>query len=616
MVSGPERGSDALRARGLSVAFGCAIVAALLFAALNAAIGDPSAIVDLVGGLILAAVWIGRRRLSPLFLAHALTAVGTTIVAAATWTNGPFLSNYLWFFPIPPIAALLAGRRAGMVSLAVSVALIAGFEVAVTQGWGADKQPVARWFQLLILFAVFAIMALFAFTYDRSRERAERRLDDARRRAEEADQAKGRFLACITHELRTPMHGILGMTEELSLRGVAPEQRELVATVHASGRSMLRLIDDLLDHSKIEAGRVELESRAFDPRALVEEALAVLRPRARDKGLELRAEIAAGVPVGLLGDGFRLRQVLLNLLGNALKFTERGAVVVELSAPAEGRVRVAVRDTGIGIAPAALATLFDSFTQADASTSRKFGGTGLGLSISRGLVEAMGGALSVDSALGRGSTFSFELPLPRTDAPRTSTPAPALALDDARVAQRQARVVLVADDDAVNRRIASMFLERSGYRCEVVSDGAAAVERVRREGVHAVLLDCHMPRLDGPGAAAQIRALTGPGAQVPLIALTAAADQDGPLCLAAGMDAVLGKPITIVELIEMVDRWVLDPRGVEAVRAEPPRPEPARSSPRPRRTATPQRGVSLLSARPSRPPRSRATPPPEPRGAR
>jgi CheY-like chemotaxis protein len=300
-----------------------------------------------------------------------------------------------------------------------------------------------------------------------------------------------------------------------------------------------------------------LEAAAFDPRLLLGEVGAWLHPRARDKGLELSTEVADEVPEALVGDAFRLRQVLLNLAGNAVKFTARGAVRVRLGASGPERYVFEIVDTGIGIDAAVLPQLFQSFTQADVSTSRRFGGTGLGLSISRGLVEAMGGSVTVTSALGHGTTFRVELPLP------TGAPVAAQAVERANVdsdpglvAERRRRTILVADDDRVNQRIATLFLERSGYRCVVVGDGVRAVEAARAGAVHAVLLDCHMPMLDGPGAAQAIRALPGAAARLPLIALTAAAEQDGPLCLAAGMDAVLAKPVTLAQLVAAVDRWV------------------------------------------------------------
>lgn len=580
MAAGAGEQADNPKARALTVTACTAAGAAFVFAGVNFLAGTAAAWVDLVGGCVLVALVLARRRIGERAFTLWLCSVAIALVTAAAWAAGPHRSGNLWFFPIPALAALAGGRRLGIACFAVCVVLIVGGEVAFALGWRSDVPAPPPWFEMAVLLGVFGIGTLLAVVYDRARERAEQKLTAARARAEQADQAKGRFLACMTHELRTPMHGILGLTEELLMRDLAPGDRELLETVQSSGRSMLRLIDDLLDHSKMEAGKMALEATAFDPRLLLGEVAAWLRPRARDKGLELTTEVAAEVPEALVGDAFRLRQVLLNLAGNAVKFTDRGSVRVRLVAIEPERYVFEIVDTGIGIDAAVLPQLFQSFTQADASTSRRFGGTGLGLSISRGLVEAMGGTVTVSSALGRGTSFRVELPLPTgaLAAPQATERAN-VDSDPRLVAERRRRTILVADDDRVNQRIAKLFLERSGYRCVVVGDGVRAVEAARAGEVHAVLLDCHMPMLDGPGAAQAIRALPGSAARLPLIALTAAAEQDGPLCLAAGMDAVLAKPVTLAQLVAAVDRWV----GIAdaSVRAAPrgSRPPPSAAPP-------------------------------------
>ena len=547
-----ESPDESFRARSLPVAFYASISAMLVFAVLNGLVRDPAWMVDLAGAALLGALWAARRHLSHEQQALALCTTALLIVGVATWASAPILENYLWFFPIPPFAALLSGRRLGLVMFALSTALIVVFEVAAHTGYYPYPKPAsAWWFQLAILLGVFTITLLFALYYDHSRDVAQRRLSEARQRAEAADQAKSRFLACMTHELRTPMHGILGMTEELLRLETDGKKRELLETVQSSGLSMVRLIDDLLDHSKIEEGRMRLETLAFQPRRVLDEVLGLLRTKAGDKGLRLLGAVDADVPPALSGDPFRLRQVLLNLIGNALKFTERGEVRVHMSVAREGEYQLEVSDTGIGIDPAVLPHLFQSFTQADASTSRRYGGSGLGLAISRGLVEAMGGALRAESTLGHGSRFWVTLPLARAEL----EPTPRTDVDEALRAERNKRTILIADDDGVNRRIATLFLERSGYQCRVVPDGRAAVQTVREGAVDAVLIDCHMPLLDGPSAAREIRGLDSPHSRIPIIALTATAEEEGDLCLASGMDAVVGKPTTMVELVAVVDRW-------------------------------------------------------------
>lgn len=578
MVAGEGAEPENPNARALTITACTAAGAAFVFAGANFLAGSAAAWVDLVGGVALVGLVLARHRLSARAYLLGLCAVTIALVAAAAWAAGPLLSSYLWFFPIPPLAAHAGGRRLGVACFAVCVALILGSELAFSLGWRAEVTPLPGWFQLAVLLCAFGTSTVLAVVYDRARERAERTLTAARARAEQADQAKSRFLACMTHELRTPMHGILGLTEELLMRDLDPADRELLETVQSSGRSMLRLIDDLLDHSKMEAGKMTLEAAAFDPRLLLGEVAAWLRPRAREKGLELATEVAAEVPEALVGDAFRLRQVLLNLAGNAVKFTDRGSVRVRLAVLEPERYMFEIVDTGIGIDAAVLPQLFQSFTQADVSTSRRFGGTGLGLSISRGLVEAMGGSVTVTSVLGQGTTFRAELPL-GTGAPVAAAAAARAKVDDdpRLVAERRRRTILVADDDRVNQRIAALFLERSGYRCVVVGDGVRAVEAARTSEVHAVLLDCHMPMLDGPGAAKAIRALPGSAGRVPLIALTAAAEQDGPLCLAAGMDAVLPKPVTLAQLVGAMDRWV----GIAVDSSAAPRATPRGSRPPP-----------------------------------
>lgn len=543
---------ESFRARSLPVAFYASISAMLVFALLNGLVRDPAWMVDLAGAALLATLWAARRRLGHDALALALCTTALVVVGVATWASAPILENYLWFFPIPPFAALLSGRRLGIVMFVLSTALIIAFELAAHSGYYPYPKPAsAWWFQLAILLGVFTITLLFALYYDHSRDVSQRRLSEARQRAEAADQAKSRFLACMTHELRTPMHGILGMTEELLRLESDTKKRELLETVQSSGLSMLRLIDDLLDHSKIQEGRMRLEILAFQPRRMLDEVLGLLRTQASDKGLRLVGSVDADVPPALSGDPFRLRQVLLNLVGNALKFTERGEVRVRVAVAPDGQYVLEVRDTGIGIDPAVLPHLFQSFTQADASTSRRYGGSGLGLAISRGLVTAMGGTLHVESTPGQGSRFWITLPLARAELEPTAR----TDVDDALRAERRKRTILIADDDGVNRRIATLFLERSGYQCRVVPDGRAAVETVREGAVDAVLIDCHMPLLDGPGAARAIRQLDSPKSRIPIIALTATAEEEGALCLASGMDAVVSKPTTMVELVAVVDRW-------------------------------------------------------------
>jgi signal transduction histidine kinase/ActR/RegA family two-component response regulator len=371
---------------------------------------------------------------------------------------------------------------------------------------------------------------------------AQLQLRRSRDAAVQAAEAKSRFLANMSHEIRTPLNGVIGLTGLLLDTELAPPQREMVATVRDCGEHLLALVDDILDFSKLEAGKVALESVPFDLQALAERALAMVESQASAKGLALRLRWQVSGGAQRVGDPTRLRQVLLNLLVNAVKFTRAGEVTLTVAGTAESLV-LRVTDTGIGIARDDLARIFDRFSQADASTTRQFGGTGLGLAISRRLVELMGGSLRVESAVGQGSTFSFHVPL-RTAPAEALAPAPAPAAGACTGLR-----VLLAEDNAVNRFLATHLLGKLGCEVIVAEDGRQAVEAAMRQPFDLVLMDCQMPVMDGYEATARIRALEGAIAAVPIIALTASAlAEDRERCLFAGMSDFLSKPIVPEEL--------------------------------------------------------------------
>jgi PAS domain S-box-containing protein len=368
--------------------------------------------------------------------------------------------------------------------------------------------------------------------------------------AEAASQAKSEFLAHVSHEIRTPMNGILGMVE-LALRDdPEPRHAERLTVIQDSARSLLAVINDLLDVAKIEAGKLELMPVAFDLRAELRRTIEVLRPRAEQQGLRLELAIADGAPALVVGDPDRLRQVLVNLIGNAIKFTARGAVDVAVDVVDGGEpvgLRFTIRDTGIGIPPDRLAAIFAPFEQADPSTTRRFGGTGLGLTIASRLVDLMGGTITVTSELGVGSIFAFEAAFPRAHelAAAPATPPPTPRLD----ASRPLRILL-AEDNRINQLVAAEMLERAGHLVTVVDDGAAAVEAIDRAQFDVVLMDVQMPSLDGWEATAAIRAHADPRARrLPIIAMTArATEADRARSLACGMNGFLTKPLQLAVL--------------------------------------------------------------------
>ncbi|MBS0436182.1 MAG: response regulator [Proteobacteria bacterium] len=383
----------------------------------------------------------------------------------------------------------------------------------------------------------------------RDMSRRERELALAKQEADAANEAKSRFLANMSHEIRTPLNAVLGLNGLILEDTLSAEQRERALLVQSSGQLLLTLINDILDLSRIDAGRIDLQSVPFSPGPLAAEVVALLHERARAVGLAIELVVAPNVPGQVHADAMRVRQVLLNLVGNALKFTERGGVTVRVDfLPERGLLELEVEDTGIGIAAAELERLFDRFTQADVSTTRRYGGSGLGLAITKEIVSRMGGNISVRSVLGRGSCFTArvrcEVMAELPDAAVTQPPLPK---------QQKGLRLLVAEDHPINQLLMRAMLERRGHEVVIAEDGQAAVSEVRLGYFDLVLMDMQMPSVDGLTATRQIRALDGPKAHVPIVAMTAnARAEDRDACLQAGMNAFLTKPVDAEALDAMI----------------------------------------------------------------
>jgi len=493
---------------------------------------------------------------------HLLMAAGFAgLIGVSYFTGGAAAPGLIWLGPVPLLSLLLLGRRAAVGWCGATLLAYAAFWGTGEAGHSYPNLLPEGWRSTVdyLSAGIVAILLLsYGVLFENARARAlsalnstNEALAQARDEAERSANIKAEFLATMSHEIRTPMNGVIGMTELLLGTTLDADQRSHAELIRRSGETLLRLVDDILDFSKVDAGRVELEHAPFALHDVVHQVARLAGSRADEKSVAMVVDLAEDCPNWVLGDQVRVVQVLTNLVGNAVKFTEHGSVRVSATF-ADDRVTFTVDDTGVGIPRDVQRRLFQPFRQADSSTTRRFGGTGLGLAISARLVELMGGSIGFRSELHLGSSFWFTVPLEVTSSSskRRRTPQAIVPL-------AVGRKVLVAEDNPVNQHFARLVIEAMGCQVVVVGDGRQALERVLRERWDLVLMDCQMPVMDGFEACRRLRAA---GIDVPVLAMTAnAMEGDEQQCLDAGMDAYIPKPIRPPELQQHV-RDALDRR--------------------------------------------------------
>jgi signal transduction histidine kinase len=517
-------------------------------------------------GLLASAVWFSRNKLPPR-LAHPVAAllgcavIVNCLVLIVTGAEARQTTN-------------LMVAQIGFGCLLFSMRWYAVLSTLAIGGWlwvvGA-RRAEADWYHFGIALGeatLFGVLVLWV------RLRAQRNLHEvylrdqwlkeqlraANESAKSAVRAKSEFLANMSHEIRTPMTAMLGMTELLQMTELDATQREFADTVARAGDTLLQLVNDILDCSKIEAGQLQIEEVGFELPALLQEVREMLEIKARQRGLKLEIDIADDVPKRLLADPTRIRQVLVNLAGNAIKFTHAGSVTVRARADAPGPsgqfvLDLAVEDTGIGIAKEQQARVFEAFTQADTSTTRRYGGTGLGLTICTRLTQLMGGSISLESELDKGSTFRVRLPVLVETTEQPIVTSPPRSLNAARKAF-SGRVLLV-EDNVENQALAVRLLQHFGCEVDFASDGSQALSQLQVNKYDLVFMDCHMPNLNGYDATREIRRREGTDAHTTIIALSASVlPEERQKCLDVGMDDYVAKPFSRRDLENVLERWL------------------------------------------------------------
>ncbi|MDX2010375.1 MAG: ATP-binding protein [Myxococcaceae bacterium] len=484
-------------------------------------------------------------------LSHAQAAIMTALFFFEAIGSSPWDSSMLAFFGLTPLCMGMFVSLRGAVFWALAsvvfatAALVLG-RAGITLGDHSDQLALVQTVRLATWVPSAGAVGLLLGVLRQW----------ALQRAQHAEASRSRFLATMSHEIRTPMNGVLGMTQLLLQGSLSAEQRDQVTLLKTSSETMISLLNDLLDFSKIDAGRMTLERIPLSPATVLHEVVALFQPLALEKGITLALTIDPSVPPGLIGDPVRLKQIFTNLVGNAVKFTLRGGVQVQARARG-GQLVVSVEDSGIGMTPEASARLFRPFEQLESSTTRRFGGTGLGLAITHRLVTLMQGELDVQSQPGVGSRFSLTLPC----VPASLGPA-VVPAEAARAAS--GRKVLVVDDNAINLAVAEGLVRKLGYSTARATNGREAVSRCAGERFDLVLMDLHMPELDGTDAAKAIRA-GGPNQATPIVALTASVlREELDAALACGMNGVLTKPLQREALAETLRTWLERPSEAAA----------------------------------------------------
>ncbi|MBI1944612.1 MAG: response regulator [Deltaproteobacteria bacterium] len=533
--------------------FGVRLLAIVLVAALGAFVSlgamhlhagnNRLALAQAAAAILATALVVALRRGLPRApIAHAVIVLVNAQICLVSALYGGMRLPALAFFAVTPLIALMTvGRKAAVVWLALGVGTIVA--LAAAQALGVPfpmPPPPSRWIDVVALTILVVVTLIFAASHDSLSRRAlealraaNEELAASRTEAELANAAKDRLIATVSHELRTPLTGAIGFARLLDDAKLPAPHAEHARAALASGETLLALVNDILDRAWLAGGGLELHHVAFDLHRVLDETVRVGAVNASDRALDVVLQCQA--PRFVTGDPVRLKQVLLNLVGNAVKFTPKGTVTLRV-APVDGRLRFAVVDTGVGIAPDVLSSLFEPFTHGDQATTQGQSGSGLGLSIAKAIVERMGGEIHVETELGKGSTFWFDAELPE------AAPPAALAPHSERRAPLALRV-LVVDDHAVNRLLAVRFLEKLGARAVAVPSGSAALDALGASAFDAVLLDCEMPEMDGYEVARRIRAAEPVGTHLPLVALTASAlPEDRVRARAAGMDDLVTKP--------------------------------------------------------------------------